>query len=139
MDDALITSLSAAVVAAPDDLTLRLHLADLLVRAGRGPEAVAHLAVALAADPESAQARALMAAALGAPATPSAPAEAVPEPPQQTSAPDGVDWASLEADLGDAVPPMFVDGSSTDDGPSPTRGRSNGAASPWPTSAASTR
>jgi len=35
VDDALITSLSAAVEAAPDDLPLRLHLAELLITAQR--------------------------------------------------------------------------------------------------------
>jgi len=41
-DSPLIDSLSAAVEARPDDLPLRLHLAELLVGAGRGPEAIGH-------------------------------------------------------------------------------------------------
>jgi SpoVK/Ycf46/Vps4 family AAA+-type ATPase len=90
MNDALIESLRRAVEAAPDDLTLRLHLAGLLVGAGRGDEAVTHLGLVLAGDPGNGKARALMARAVGA-----APA---------------FDWHAAEAELGDVTPPMFVDG-----------------------------
>ena len=51
MSAPLIESMIAAVEASPTDLPLRLHLAELLVTAGRGPEAVTHLAVALQQDP----------------------------------------------------------------------------------------
>ena len=74
MDERLIESLAAAVRAAPDDLPLRLHLAGLLVEADRGAEAVEHVATALAKDPTSAQARELMARAMG-----TAPADADPD------------------------------------------------------------
>lgn len=47
----LIASLARAVEAAPDDNTLRLHLAQVLVDGGRGGEAVAHLAAVLQRDP----------------------------------------------------------------------------------------
>ena len=57
MDERLIESLTAAVRAAPADLTLRLHLAGLLVDAGRGPEAVEHAATVLAVEPGSLEAR----------------------------------------------------------------------------------
>jgi len=88
MNDALIESLRRAVEAAPHDLTLRLHLAELLVDAGRGDEAVAHLGLVLAAEPDNADARTLMARAVGG-------------TPQ-------FDWHAAEADVGDVVPPMFV-------------------------------
>ena len=66
MDERLIESLTAAVRAAPDDLTLRLHLAGLLVDADRGAEAVEHVATVLATeDPSRREARALMARADG--------------------------------------------------------------------------
>ena len=97
MDDRLIESLISAVRTAPDDLPLRLHLAGLLLDAGRAPEAVEHVATALAGDPGSAEARALMARAVGAPA--------------------GFDWHAAESELGEAVGPMFVDGSTDDPGP----------------------
>ena len=102
-DDPLISSLSAAVSAAPDDMTLRLHLAELLVAAGRRDEAIAHAAAALAADPDSAQARALMASAMDV--TP-APAAATPEPPEPSA---GFDWRQAEDEVSDLVAPMFVD------------------------------
>ena len=63
MDDQVIASIQAAVEPSPGDVPLRLHLAELLVGAGRGSEAVQHLAAVLAADPGSGRARDLMAAA----------------------------------------------------------------------------
>jgi SpoVK/Ycf46/Vps4 family AAA+-type ATPase len=94
MNDALIESLRRAVEAAPADLTLRLHLAELLVGAGRGDEAVAHLGLVLAGEPGNATARTLMARAVGG--------------AQQ------FDWHAAEADVGDLVPPMFVEDHATD-------------------------
>ncbi|MCM4079604.1 AAA family ATPase [Paractinoplanes hotanensis] len=110
-DSPLIDSLTAAVEARPEDLTLRLHLAELLVGAGRGAEAIGHAAQVLAREPGNVTAQKLMTSALGKPApaeetlgTP-APAEetlGTPAPVQQ-----GVDWAAMEQDLGDIVPPRF--------------------------------
>ena len=103
-DSPLIDSLGAAVAAQPGDLTLRLHLAELLVQAGRGPEAVAHVAQVLAGDPGNASAQKVMAAALA----PAAPAAASP----------GVDWSALENQFEGVVPPRFATGSE----PEPVRG-----------------
>lgn len=111
MDESLIASLTSAVEAAPDDVPLRLHLAGLLVDAGRGQEAVTHLGVVLAREPESATARDLMGRAL-APGSP-------PTPEPDPSPEEGVDWNSLEEDFGDSVQPMFVDGSSDGKAPLP--------------------
>lgn len=127
MDERLIDSLSAAVAAAPDDLPLRLHLARLLVEAGRGPEAVAHVATVLASEPGSADALALMGRAMGAapPAAPPAAPSAAP-PAETPPAADAdaaptqrgdFDWGAAEHDLGEPVGPMFVDGSTDDAGP----------------------
>ena len=126
MDERLIESLAAAVRAAPDDLPLRLHLAGLLVEADRGAEAVEHVATALAKDPTSAQARELMARAMGsAPAAPdpaAAPAEPSESPDSSADAPPAkpstFDWHAAESDLGETVGPMFVDGTTEDPGPS---------------------
>jgi SpoVK/Ycf46/Vps4 family AAA+-type ATPase len=115
-DSPLIDSLSAAVDARPDDLPLRLHLAELLVGAGRGAEAIGHAARVLTREPGNATAQQLMTAALGGPVTPPAPAEqAAPieqpvEPPRPAgnAQGDGVDWAAMEQDLGDIVPPRFA-------------------------------
>lgn len=75
MADSLIDSLARAAQAAPEDLPLRLHLAELLVEAGRGQEAVGHCAAVLAQEPDSVRARDLMLRALGpvSPTPPSAP------------------------------------------------------------------
>ena len=100
-DSPLIDSLTAAVEARPDDLTLRLHLAELLVGAGRGAEAIGHAAQVLAREPGNVTAQKLMTSALGKPA----PAEetlGTPAPGRQS-----VDWAAMEQDLGDIVPPRF--------------------------------
>ena len=74
-DNQLIASLARAVQAAPTDVPLRLHLAELLIGEGRPDDAVQHLGVALAQEPTSATALDLMRRALGsAPAAPAAPA-----------------------------------------------------------------
>ncbi|MFC7479795.1 ATP-binding protein [Luedemannella flava] len=105
MSDPLIDSIGQAVEARPDDLPLRLHLAELLLAAGRNAEAVAHLGVALQHDPRHPQAVALMTRALSSAVTPAA------EPPKAAE----VDWASLETQFADAVPPRFVSAGSTPD------------------------
>jgi SpoVK/Ycf46/Vps4 family AAA+-type ATPase len=118
-DSPLIDSLSAAVEARPDDLPLRLHLAELLVGAGRGAEAIGHAAQVLAREPGNATAQQLMTAALGGAATPVEGSPSRPDavdradvayessekPPAQG---DGVDWAAMEEDLGEIVPPRFA-------------------------------
>ncbi|MFC3504992.1 ATP-binding protein [Micromonospora krabiensis] len=119
--DALIDSLSSAVDARPDDLPLRLHLATLLLDAGRGGEAIAQIGQALAREPGSDAAQALMQRALGAavpppppapPAVPAAgPAATAPQPPAQRPAPAGPTddpLAAYEQELADVVPPRFA-------------------------------
>ncbi|WP_341229951.1 AAA family ATPase [Nocardioides salarius] len=105
MDDRIIASLETAVGATPDDAVLRVHLAELLLAAGRREEAVRHAATALAADPTSGPARAVLADALdeGAPA-PQAPAE------DAAGTGEGFDWSRAEQEVGDLAPPMYADG-----------------------------
>src|SRR3954464_13174354 len=101
-DSPLIDSLTAAVEARPDDLTLRLHLAELLVGAGRGAEAIGHAAQVLAREPGNETAQRLMSTALGGPApaaTPPATQRPVPSvTPDEAGAggPAAVDWAAME-------------------------------------------
>ncbi|PSJ26201.1 AAA family ATPase, partial [Streptosporangium nondiastaticum] len=89
----LIKSLRAAVDAAPDDVPLRLHLAQLLLEAGLTQDAISQVAAALQREPGNAEAQALIARAVAppvtapatapapaAPATPPAPAPAAPTP-----------------------------------------------------------
>jgi SpoVK/Ycf46/Vps4 family AAA+-type ATPase len=116
VDDPLIRSIAAAVDAAPDDRHLRLHLAQLLVDAGRGQEAVVHVAAVLSVEPDNAEAQRLMGAALLGPATdvdriaqPSRPAESTPV--------HEFDWAAADQQLDDVVAPMFVEGDASDDFP----------------------
>ncbi|MFE5937753.1 tetratricopeptide repeat protein [Streptomyces sp. NPDC056470] len=77
----LIRSLRAAVAAAPEDVPLRLHFAELLLAEGRGDEAVTEAAVALQRAPGDEAARALMLRAMGHPAVPDAAPAAPPAPP----------------------------------------------------------
>jgi SpoVK/Ycf46/Vps4 family AAA+-type ATPase len=104
--DPLIDSLLAALDGRPDDLPLRLHLAGLLLDAGRGGEAIAQLGQALGRDPGNPQAQALMQRALGAPvpdaAEPARPAPAGPTPPGDDP------LAAYEQELADVVPPRFA-------------------------------
>ncbi|WP_430785698.1 AAA family ATPase [Actinoplanes sp. G11-F43] len=140
MSDALINSLAAAVEARPDDPTLRLHLAELLVAAGRGAEAIGHAAQVLAREPGNTAAQHLMGRALGGaapavhnPVSPQAEptATAPPAPPTGTPGPSpdaspkpagkpgaGIDWAAMEEQFGDVVPPRFA----RDGEPDPVRG-----------------
>ncbi|MET9379204.1 ATP-binding protein [Streptomyces sp. NPDC002992] len=115
----LIRSLRAAVAAAPEDVPLRLHFAELLLAEGFGDQAVAEAAVALQHAPGDAAARALMARAMGMPAAPKeTPAEApAPESPEAPAAPapetpdtPRFDWAAAEQEVGDLVGPRFVSG-----------------------------
>ncbi|MEU9699851.1 AAA family ATPase [Streptomyces sp. NPDC047981] len=128
----LIRSLRAAVSAAPQDVPLRLHFAELLLAEGRGDEAVTEAAVALQHAPGDSAARALMVRAMGLPATPAtavaATPSADPETPAETPAgtPDDAsaatpaaatpagtpafDWAAAEQEVGDVVGPRFVTG-----------------------------
>src|SRR4051794_37107264 len=110
-DSPLIDSLTAAVEARPDDLTLRLHLAELLVGAGRGAEAIGHAAQVLAREPGNETAQRLMTTALGGPLE-----KSEKEPPKGDTT---VDWAAMEQDLGDIVPPRFA---KAGDEPDPVQG-----------------
>ncbi|MGW6539769.1 AAA family ATPase [Streptomyces sp. NPDC055051] len=88
----LLRSLRAAIAAAPGDVPLRLHFAELLLAEGRNDEAVTEAAVALQHAPGDADARALMVRAMGmAPPAPEppvvrpeAPQSPAPAPVQQT-------------------------------------------------------
>jgi AAA+ superfamily predicted ATPase len=138
MSDALINSLVAAVEARPDDLTLRLHLAELLVAAGRGPEAIGHAAQILAHEPGHEAARGLMARALGGSAPGVPPTGSAQDPPAQSAAATpaagpaaepapgraGIDWAAMEEQFGDVVPPRFA---RADGEPDPVRGHADRA------------
>ncbi|MET9345846.1 ATP-binding protein [Streptomyces termitum] len=141
----LIRSLRAAVAAAPGDVPLRLHFAELLLSEGRNDEAVAEAAAALQHAPGDAAARALMVRAMGMPpappavpatpavpgppAVPTTPAPAPPAPPVAHEAPapetpeaprpsdaPAFDWAAAEEQVSDLVGPRFLEEAQTDGG-----------------------
>ncbi|MEV4948566.1 ATP-binding protein [Streptomyces sp. NPDC053755] len=148
----LIRSLRAAVAAAPDDVPLRLHVAELLLAEGRNDEAVAEAAVALQHAPGDETARALMARAMGlptaaadtappAPAPDPSPAADPPAPDRAASrsaaapdpAPAAFDWAAAEREIGDVVGPRFVEsraGSDTDEAEDGADGADDGVERP---------
>ncbi|MEU1117856.1 MULTISPECIES: ATP-binding protein [unclassified Streptomyces] len=130
----LIRSLRAAVDAAPHDIPLRLHLAELLLDAGAQHAAIAEAAVALQHAPGDTGARALMTRAMGAavpagtegtegtegtketrtPDDPTEPPAPAPAPAPEPSAPDehatGFDWRAAADQVGDVIPPRFIAG-----------------------------
>ncbi|MGW0879690.1 ATP-binding protein [Streptomyces sp. NPDC002671] len=105
----LIQSLRTAVEAAPADVPLRLHLAELLLDEGRPDAAVAEVAVALQHAPGDEKARQLMARAMGVPQQPAPPAVQQPAVQQPAQARGGFDWRAAEQQVGDVVPPRFVE------------------------------
>ncbi len=118
-DDPVITSLLRALSAEPDNVPLRLHVAELLLEAGLGADAVGHIAQALAAAPDSEAARALMAQALGESSREEArgPIRAAggssagnaTTPRSTDSGAGGFDWTAAEQQVGDIIPPTFAD------------------------------
>ncbi|MER7908647.1 AAA family ATPase [Streptomyces sp. NPDC096068] len=130
----LIRSLRAAVAAAPGDVPLRLHFAELLLAEGRNDEAVTEAAVALQHAPGDADARALMVRAMGLPTPPAAtPAPPTPQaatpPAPEAPAPDepspdapapaptpSFDWNAAEQQVQDLVGPRFLEEPQAADG-----------------------
>jgi len=89
-DDALLGSLLAAVDATPDDVPLRLHVADLLASRDRLPEALAQCTQALSRAPGDPQAVAMLQRLTAAIARPVEPA--------------GFDWQRAEEQIGPLQP-----------------------------------
>src|SRR3954468_11142461 len=87
----LIVSLLAAVDASPDDVPLRLHVAQLLVDAGDTPTALLQLSAVLARDSSTERAMTLMRHLAGAQPT-APPPSAPPAAPRQPPAQQGFDW-----------------------------------------------
>jgi AAA+ superfamily predicted ATPase len=131
--DPLLDSLRNAVAAMPDDVTLRLHLAALLLRSGQRDEAVRHIGAILQRDPGNGEALAMLtspAEVSGPP--PSAPPDVevsaertrdsapdahspagVQQPDGDQASPGGIptegyDWTQAEDELRDVLPTMFV-------------------------------
>ncbi|MEU4728924.1 ATP-binding protein [Streptomyces sp. NPDC023588] len=130
----LIQSLRTAVAAAPEDVPLRLHLAELLLSAGLHDAAVTEAAAALQHAPGDGAARELMVRAMGMPAAPTPVAEntsTVADPvssgdsaatsaesaapadpvgaPEGSSRRAGFDWRAAEQEVDGIVEPRFVE------------------------------
>jgi hypothetical protein len=119
----VVAAVQRAVAAAPEDLDLRVHLAELLLATGRKDEAVAHSAAALPLDPASAAARAAMNRALGAdgtargsgttpeprPETTQGDTQRAAPPEPGTGAANAFDWRVAESEVGHIAEPMFVE------------------------------
>jgi len=111
-EPAILESLRNAVATMPDDVPLRLHLAELLLRAGQRDEAVRHLGAVLQREPGNTQALAMLTApdaAAGqhpaAPAGASASSErTVPTPPAPSPSPVVPDAAAGAGAGSDADP-----------------------------------
>ncbi|MEU9297542.1 AAA family ATPase [Streptomyces sp. NPDC048266] len=135
----LIRSLRAAVAAAPGDVPLRLHFAELLLSEGRSDEAVTEAAVALQHAPGDAEARALMMRAMGVPPVEQSVGKPVDEPstgkpadeqsvgkpvdepaarPGDQPAADrsSFDWDAAEQQVQDLVGPRFLEDPQAADG-----------------------
>jgi SpoVK/Ycf46/Vps4 family AAA+-type ATPase len=122
-DDVLLTSLLAAVDAAPDDVPLRLHVAGLLAERGRPADALQHCSQALARDPGNAEALALLQRLTTTMAPPAAPSPVTPPPLTPPPAPprpeperlQGFDWTRAEDDVAGIAEPVPAE----EDTPSP--------------------
>lgn len=118
MTNPLIDSLVSIIEQRPEDHALREHLAELLIAEGSGAEAVSHLAVILAVDPNNERIGGLMRSALGVPEAPapSAPAadEAGHEQEGHVSAEDAdsenFDWKNAEKQVGGPAPAFVKQG-----------------------------
>ncbi|GAB48897.1 AAA family ATPase [Mobilicoccus pelagius] len=115
----LLASLLAAAESAPTDVTLRLHLVDLLREHGETTEAIRHCGAALSVDPLAEAPRVMMRELLGVPtpppATPStAPASASPAQATPPASPTQSSGAAQAAAAYGAPLPL-PDAGGTDD------------------------
>jgi SpoVK/Ycf46/Vps4 family AAA+-type ATPase len=106
ISDSVLTSLRAAVEAAPDDLALRAHLAGMLAAGGLRAEAVREAAVVLQRDPDNLEALRVIARDDKTTSRVSADAGVSPDASDHS---DEETLRELEAELADVVPPMFED------------------------------
>ena len=112
----MIESLRRAVAAAPDDVPLRLHLAEQLLAAGDRDGAVESAAAVLQREPTNAAALKIIAsvADTGAPdASGSSPQGTAADAPA-AGGETRFDWRAAEAEVGDIAGAMFVDGAAPD-------------------------
>ncbi|GAA5178794.1 ATP-binding protein [Rugosimonospora acidiphila] len=135
----MIDSLRAAIADRPDDIPLRVHLAELLLAAHRRDEAIEQLARALASDPNDAGVRTLMARAIAgdgsardsdaepSPTHPAASSRGKDDQPNISAGPQAssadADWFAIVEDLDGVMPPRFL---RSDDRPDPIQEDADG-------------
>ncbi|MFD1861267.1 ATP-binding protein [Aeromicrobium camelliae] len=106
MSDALFENLFAALDASPDQHDLRLQVARLLEEHGRRAEAAEHASLVLRARPDDAAALELLVRCTTDTAAAAAPSSAE----QPAAARSGeFDWSRAEQQLGNDLPPPFVE------------------------------
>jgi SpoVK/Ycf46/Vps4 family AAA+-type ATPase len=106
------------VEAAPGDMTLRLHFAEILAARGERSEAVRNAAVVLQHDPSNEAALRIVAGGVP-PAQPNHPAGGAPSRPPEGIALTPSEQQALQQmaeDLEGVIPPAFVDDDTTTDG-----------------------
>jgi SpoVK/Ycf46/Vps4 family AAA+-type ATPase len=111
-EDALLTSLLAAVEANPDDVPLRVHVAEQLANQGRMTDALRHCTEAVTrspGDPAALELLRRLSGALAGPDRAAVPSAGAPEPPApggaDTADRSGVfDWTSAEDQVADLGP-----------------------------------
>jgi AAA+ superfamily predicted ATPase len=115
-EPAILESLRNAVAAMPDDVPLRLHLAELLLRAGQRDEAVRHLGAVLQRDPGNTQALAMLTAPAptagqhpAAPVSPVSPERASPSAAGPASPPAAADVPAVPPPAGERIPDTAAD------------------------------
>ena len=109
--DRLLASLRNAVEAAPDDVALRMHLAQMLEAAGEHDEAVRQAAAVLQREPQNEAAlRLITSTATQTPAKADRPDDPAPERSTQEET-----FRRLEEEFADIVPPSFVDSDGADE------------------------
>jgi len=103
----VIASLRLAVSASPEDVVLRLHLAELLLESGDVDGAITEAGNALVQEPTSQTAATLMSRALRS--EPRAPAEPAVDDDDAGDPRGTFDWQAADAELADIVAPQFVE------------------------------
>ncbi len=107
MDDSVMEALLQAVQSNPNDAALRLHLAELLLAAGRPSETIHHCALVLTKDPSNSKALHLLSGASQATSTITT-TESSSISTHAAPAPDAFDWERVEREL-DGPAPAFTD------------------------------
>src|SRR5438094_8778686 len=105
MADSLVVSLRAAVEASPEDIPLRMHLAELLASHGLRVEAVREAAAVLQRDPENASALRLIGGV----------EVSSPESASTRDDSEAETLRRLDEELSALVPPMYVSSHGAED------------------------